>query len=124
PFAVRPAVDAGRRGEREHVEHVLAFARLVRRAEVAALAPAFGGPQARVAGEGVARQAAQEIDARLLRALLVLDARDQVFQLLGIARVAGALGVVVLVPSLLVGVVGCEVLAVRALMVLLTHGWA
>src|SRR3989442_14875151 len=32
----------------------------------------------------------RSVDALLLRALLVLDARDQVFQLLGIARLAGA----------------------------------
>src|SRR6185503_62206 len=77
PFLVGPAVDAGRGGQRVHVEHVVALARLFGRAGVAALAPGLGGGE-RVRGERVARDAAQEVDAVLLRALLVLDPGHQV----------------------------------------------
>src|SRR5205807_2752158 len=65
------------------------------------------------------RQAAKEIDARLFRALLVLDARDQVFQLLGIARVARALDDAAFVESLLVSVDRLAHLSQRAPQVLL-----
>src|SRR5439155_16173088 len=60
-----------------------------------------------------------EIDARLLRAEQVIDARDQVLQLLGIARVAGTLGDVVVVPSLLVSIDRLADIAQRAPQVLL-----
>ena len=70
---------------REDVEHVLAFARLVGRAGVARASC----PRA-VGGERIARHAAQEVDALLLRALLVLDAVDQVLQALRVARLADA----------------------------------
>src|SRR4051812_17750506 len=61
PIAIRLAVDAVALRAREHVEHIVALARIVWRAGVAALAPAGGYGHRGVGIEGIARNAAQKV---------------------------------------------------------------
>src|SRR6185503_21284323 len=93
--------------------------RLVRRARVAALPPGVGRSQLALGGEGDARDAAQEVDLVLLRALLVFGAFHEVLQPLGIARVARALVDAAFVGGVLVSVDRLADLAQRAAQVLL-----
>src|SRR5690349_11106713 len=86
PLPVRNPVHPDVGTSRVHVEHVLAFGRLLRRARIAAQAP--------LPAEGVLRHAAQEIEARL--AFLVLaggapvdHALDQHGEARRIARLVG-----------------------------------
>src|SRR5882724_10808242 len=104
PVPVGLAVDALALCDREDVEHIVAFLGVVGRARVAALAPGPRSGKRRIGVEGVARDAAQEVDLVLLRALLVFYALGEVLGLLGIARVAHRLADSALVRRLLVGV--------------------
>src|SRR6267142_1021085 len=104
PVPVGLTVDTLALRDREDVEHVVAFLGVVGRARVAALAPGPRGGKRRIGVEGVARDAAQEVDLVLLRALLVFYALGEVLELLGIAGVAHRLADSALVRRLLVGV--------------------
>src|SRR5258708_36238111 len=104
PVPVELAVDALAPCDREDVEHIVAFLGVVGRARVAALAPGPCSGKRRIGVEGVARNAAQEVDLVLLRALLVFYALGEVLELPGIARVAHRLADSALVRRLLVGV--------------------
>src|SRR5258707_8437413 len=104
PVPVGLAVDGLGLCDREDVEHIVAFLRVVGRARVAALVSGPRGGKRRIGVEGVARDAAQEVDLVLLRALLVFYALGEVLELLGVARVAHRLADSALVRRLLVGV--------------------
>src|SRR5258707_1782912 len=104
PVPVGLAVDALALCDREDVEHIVAFLRVVGRARVAALVSGPRGGKRRIGVEGVARDAAQEVDLVLLRALLVFYALGEVLELLGVARVAHRLADSDFVRGLLVGV--------------------
>src|SRR5438034_2680632 len=119
PIPVGLAVDALAGREREDVEDIVAFTGIVRRARVAAFSPGGSGGKRRIGVEGIARDAAQEVDHRLLRALLVVDAFGELLEFLGIARVADRLPDSALVRSLLVGVDRVADLAQRAAQLLL-----
>src|SRR6267378_5148129 len=119
PIPVGLAVDALAGSERKDVEHIVAIPGIVGRARVAALSPGGRGGKRRIGVEGIARDAAQEVDHRLLRALLVVDALGELLELLGIARVAYRLPDSALVRSLLVGVDRVADLAQRAAQLLL-----
>src|SRR6266446_1441665 len=114
PIPVGLAVDAFAGREREDVEHIVAFLGIVGRARVAALSPASRGGKRGIGVEGIARDAAQEVDLHLLRALLVVDALGEVFEFLGIARVADRLLDPAFVRGLLVEVDRLADLAQRA----------
>src|SRR5260221_13193456 len=86
PVPVGLAVDALALCDREDVEHIVAFLGVVGRARVSALAPGPRSGKRRIGVERVARNAAQEADLVLLRALLVFDALDELLELPGIAR--------------------------------------
>src|SRR6266705_5310394 len=119
PIPVGLAVDALSLREREDVEHVVAFLGVVGRARVAALSPGGRGGKRGIGVEGIARDAAQEVDLFLLRALLVIDALGESLELLGIARVAHRFLDSALVRSLLVEVDRIADLAQRAAQLLL-----
>src|SRR5580765_6643238 len=70
PLPVWNAVQAAEIALRMHVEHVVAATRRVGRARVAAQRP-------RLVGQRIARDAAQEVDARALGVALVDRALDQ-----------------------------------------------
>src|SRR5262249_46999252 len=72
--------------KRVDVEDVIARLRLVRRTLIAAQAPGFLGWHRSVRKQGVARDAAQEVDLDLLLARLVLDALHQYPQARRISR--------------------------------------
>src|SRR2546421_11866568 len=91
PIPIGLAVDALSLREREDVEDIVAFTGIVGRARVAALSPGGRGGKRGIGVQGIARDAAQEVDLRLLRALLVVDALGEVLEFLGIARVADRL---------------------------------
>src|SRR6266571_5156136 len=119
PIPVGLAVDALALREREDVEHIVAFLGIVGRARVAALAPGGRGGKRGIGVEGIARDAAQEVDLFLLRALLVVDALGEVLEFLGIARVSDRFPDSALVRSLLVEVDRIADLAQRAAQLLL-----
>src|SRR5690242_14364143 len=118
PFPVRLTVDADALGSGVDVEHVVAFLRVIGRARVAALSPGLRGGELRVGREGVARHAAQEVDAFLLRALLILDTLDQVLKPPGITRFAGTPLDAIVIERLLVAVDSFADFAERAAQVL------
>src|SRR6266705_1544200 len=119
PIPVGLAVDALSLREREDVEHIVAFTGIVGRARVAALSPGGRGGKRGIGVQGIARDAAQEIDLGLLRALLVVDALGELLEFLGIARVADRFADSALVRSLLVEVDRIADLAQRAAQLLL-----
>src|SRR5436309_4968850 len=119
PIPVGLAVDALALGEREDVEHIVAFLGIVGRARVAALAPGGRGGKRGIGVEGIARDAAQEVDLFLLRALLVIDTLGEVLEFLGIARVSDRFPDSALVRCLLVHVDRVANLAQRAAQLLL-----
>src|SRR6266446_10450715 len=119
PIPVGLAVDALALREREDVEHIVAFLGIVGRARVAALAPGGRGGKRGIGVEGIARDAAQEVDLFLLRALLVVDALGEVLEFLGIARVSDRFPDSALVRCLLVDVDRLADLAQRAAQLLL-----
>src|SRR5438552_1951175 len=119
PIPMRLAVDALSLREREDVEDIVAFLGIVGRARVAALAPGGRGGKRGIAVEGIARDAAQEVDLFLLRALLVVDTLGEVLELLGIARVSDRFLDSALVRCLLVHVDRVANLAQRAAQLLL-----
>src|SRR5712691_5520637 len=119
PIPVGLAVDAFALREGEDVEHVVAFLGIVGRARVAALAPGCRGGKRGIGVEGIARDAAQEVDLFLFRALLVLDALGEVLEFLGIARISDRFPDSALVRCLLVDVDRLADLAQRAAQLLL-----
>src|SRR5438552_3251470 len=119
PIPMRLAVDALSLREREDVEDIVAFLGIVGRARVAALSPGGRGGKRGIAVEGIARDAAQEVDLFLLRALLVVDTLGEVLELLGIARVSDRFPDSALVRCLLVHVDRVANLAQRAAQLLL-----
>src|SRR5712691_6259684 len=119
PIPVGLAIDALALREREDVEHIVAVLGIVGRARVAALSPRGRGGKHGIGVEGIARDAAQEVDLYLLRALLVLDALGELLEFLGIARVAYRLLDSALVRSLLMEVDRLADLAQRAAQLLL-----
>src|SRR5437763_638837 len=119
PIPIGLAVDALSLREREDVEDIVAFTGIVGRARVAALSPGGRGGKRGIGVQGIARDAAQEVDLRLLRALLVVDALGEVLEFLGIARVADRLLDQTLVRSLLVRIDRLADLAQRAAQLLL-----
>src|SRR3989475_5446928 len=119
PIPVGLAVDALAGREREDVDHIVAFPGVVGRARVAALSPGGRGGKRGIGVEGIARDAAQEVDLFLLRALLVVDALGEFLELLGIARVADRLPDSALIRSLLVEVDRLPDLAQRSAQLLL-----
>src|SRR6266571_8696041 len=119
PIPVGLAVDALALREREDVEHIVAFLGIVGRARVAALAPGGRGGKRGIGVEGIARDAAQEVDLFLLRALLVIDTLGEVLEFLGIARVSDRFPDSALVRCLLVHVDRVANLAQRAAQLLL-----
>src|SRR5256885_2840180 len=119
PIPIGLAVDALARREREDVEHIVAFPGIVGRARVTALSPGGRGGKRGIGVEGIARNAAQDVDLFLLRALLVVDALGEILELLGIARVAHRSLDSAFVPSLLVEVDRLADLAQRAAQLLL-----
>src|SRR5207302_157439 len=119
PIPIGLAVDALSLREREDVEDIVTFTGIGRRGRVAALSPGGSGGKRRIGVEGIARDAAQEVDLHLLRALLVVDALGEILELLGIARVAHRSLDSALVRSLLVEVDRIADLAQRAAQLLL-----
>src|SRR5437667_5037542 len=119
PIPIGLAVDALSLREREDVEDIVAFTGIVGRARVAALSPGSRGGKRRIGVEGIARDAAQEVDLFLLRALLVVDALGEVLEFLGIARVSDRFPDSALVRCLLVDVDRLADLAQRAAQLLL-----
>src|SRR5437879_1046075 len=119
PIPVGLAVDALALREREDVEHIVAFLGIVGRARVAALAPGGRGGKRGIGVERIARDAAQEVDLFLLRALLVIDTLGELLEFLGIARVSDRFPDSALVRCLLVHVDRVANLAQRAAQLLL-----
>src|SRR5436190_3257287 len=119
PIPIGLAVDTLSLREQEDVEDIVAFTGIVGRARVAALSPGGRGGKRGIGVQGIARDAAQEVDLRLLRALLVVDALGEVLEFLGIARVADRLLDQTLVRCLFVEVDRLADLAQRAAQLLL-----
>src|SRR5204862_945498 len=113
PIPIGLAVDALSLREREDVEDIVAFTGIVGRARVAALSPGGRGGKRGIGVQGIARDAAQEVDLRLLRALLVVDALGEVLEVLGVARVADRLLDETLVQSVLVRIERLTDMALR-----------
>src|SRR6266705_6797777 len=88
PIPVGLAVDALSLREREDVEHVVAFLGVVGRARVAALSPGGRGGKRGIGVEGIARDAAQEVDVGVRRGLRVVDALGEGPRFLGGSRVS------------------------------------